>query len=159
MAKPKTKEEALAQLASLCAKAEHCAYEMEEKMWKWGFDDDDREWVVAELKKAKYIDEGRYARLFVEDKVRFNKWGRRKIEQALYMKRIPRDIAEDALDAVSTDEYVEILRPLLKQKRRSVKAETDYEMRTKLMRFAAQRGFTMDVICRCVDGADEMEDE
>lgn len=158
MKTPQTKEEALAHLATACSKAEHCPYEMEEKMRRWGIDEDSQAWVVGELKRGKYIDEERFARLYVEDKVRFNKWGRRKIEQGLYMKRIPHDVAAEALDTVSDDTYVDILRPMLRQKQRSVKADSDYEMKTKLMRFAASRGFTYDIISRCIGDVDGMED-
>ena len=159
MRKPTNEKEALLELASQCSRAEHCTYEMTEKMRRWGIDEDAQERVIERLKKDKYIDESRYAAMYARDKARFNKWGRRKIEQGLWMKRIPKDIANEALGTISDDEYVSVLRPMLKQKRRSVKADSDYELKTKLIKFALQRGFTMDIISRCIDGADEIEEE
>ena len=53
-----------------------------------------------------------------------------------------------------------MLRPLLKQKRRSVKAANDYELNQKLVKFALSRGFTYDIIRQCIDGdVDEMVDD
>ena len=49
------------------------------------------------------------------------------------------------------EEYLSVLRPLLKQKRRSTKAESDYEQNQKLVRFALSRGFTYDIIRQCID--------
>ena len=47
-------------------------------------------------------------------------------------------------------------RPLLQQKRRSLKASNLYEMNQKLVRFALSRGFTYDIIRQCgIDEADE----
>ena len=45
---------------------------------------------------------------------------------------------------------LDILQSLLKQKLKSIKAETDYERNAKLIRFAAGRGFTMQEIMRFV---------
>jgi regulatory protein len=47
------------------------------------------------------------------------------------------------------------LRPLLKQKRKSTKANSDYELNQKLVRFAISRGFTYDIIRQCLDVNEE----
>ena len=73
------------------------------------------------------------------------------MEQALWQKRIDEDIRKRVLDEVDDDEYLSVLRPLLKQKRKSVKANSDYELNQKLMRFAVGRGFTFDIIRQCID--------
>ena len=44
-----------------------------------------------------------------------------------------------------------MLRPLLRQKRNTVKAQNDYELNQKLVRFALGRGFTFDIIRQCLD--------
>ena len=116
--------------------------------------------VMQRLVSERYVDDERYARAFVRDKIRYNKWGRRKVEQALWMKRIDDDIRERVLGEVDDDEYISVLRPLLKQKRRSTKAQSDYELNQKLVKFALSRGFTFDIIRQCMDGdIDDMEDE
>lgn len=154
----KTEQEAYLTLAALCARSEHCQWEMLEKMRRWELDDAAQARVMARLVKERYVDDERYARAFVKDKVRYNKWGRRKVEQALWQKRIDDDIRERVLDEVDEEEYLNVLRPLLKQKRKSIKAENDYELNQKLVRFALGRGFTYDIIRQCID-VDEVPDE
>ena len=154
----KTEQEAYLTLAALCARSEHCQWEMLEKMRRWELDDAAQSRVMARLVKERYVDDERYARAFVKDKVRYNKWGRRKVEQALWQKRIDDDIRERVLDEVDEEEYLNVLRPLLKQKRKSIKAENDYELKQKLVRFALGRGFTYDIIRQCID-VDEVPDE
>ena len=73
------------------------------------------------------------------------------MEQALYAKRISAEVQRRVLDEVSGEDYVAQLRPLLEAKSKSVKAENDYERRTKLIRFALSRGFTMDIILDVLD--------
>ena len=155
----KTENEAYLTLAALCAQAEHCQYEMLEKMRRWELPEDAQARVMAKLVKERYVDDERYAQAFVKDKIRYNKWGRRKVEQALWQKRIDEDIRKRVLDEVDDDEYLIILRPLLKQKRKTIKAQNDYELNQKLMRFAVGRGFTFDIIRQCIDVDDEPDDE
>lgn len=152
-----TEQGAYLQLAQLCARAEHCQYELIEKMRRWEMSDEAQARVMQRLVSERYVDDERYARAFVRDKIRYNKWGRRKVEQALWMKHIDKAVATEALDTVDDNEYLDILRPLLKQKRKSTKAQSEYELNRKLVKFAVSRGFTMDIIKQCIDAADEDE--
>ena len=152
-----TEQEAYLRLTALCAQAEHCQHEMLEKMKKWELADEAQARVMERLIKERYVDDERYARAFVMDKIRYNKWGRRKVEQALWMKRIDKGIQERVLSEVDDEEYVSALRPLLKQKQRSTKAASDYELRQKLIRFALSKGFGFDIIRQCIDVEDEDE--
>jgi regulatory protein len=154
-----TEQGAYLQLAQLCARAEHCQHEMLEKMRRWEMSDEAQARVMARLVKERYVDDERYARAFVRDKIRYNKWGRRKVEQALWQKGIDEDIRQRVLGEVDDEEYLSVLRPLLKQKRRSTKAASDYELNQKLVRFALGRGFTYDVIRQCLDIDEEDCDE
>ena len=156
--KKKTEQEAFLQLAALCAQAEHCQWEMQEKMRRWELDDDAQARIMERLVKERYVDDERYARAFVKDKVRYNKWGRRKVEQALWQKHIDDDIRQRVLDEVDDEEYLHILRPLLQQKRKSTKAANDYELNQKLARFALSRGFTFDIIRQCLSVKDLNEE-
>lgn len=155
--KQKTEQDAYLTLAALCAQAEHCQYEMLEKMRRWELDDEAQARVMQRLVSERYVDDERYARAFVKDKVRYNKWGRRKVEQALWQKHIDEDIRQQVLDEIDDEEYISVLRPLLKQKRRNTKAANDYQLNQKLMRFALGRGFTFDIIRQCIN-LDDLED-
>lgn len=150
-----TEQGAYLQLAQLCARSEHCQHDLLEKMRRWEMSDEAQARVMARLVSERYVDDERFARAFVRDKIRYNKWGRRKVEQALWQKRIDEDIREQVLSEVDDEDYLSVLRPLLKQKRRSTKAESDYELNQKLVRFALSRGFTYDIIRQCLDVSEE----
>lgn len=157
--KQKTEQEALITLTALCASSEHCSQEMLDKMTRWQLPEEEQARVMDYLVKNNYIDEERFTHAFVMDKIRYNKWGRRKIEQALWQKRIPKDIQTKILDEIDENEYLNVLRPLLKSKRRCIQAKNDYELNMKLIKFALSRGFTFELIRQCIDGADEMNPE
>ena len=167
-----TGQQAYQKLTDLCARSEHCQQEMIEKMRQWGVSKEQemiekmRQWGVSKEEQAevmdrliaeRYVDDERFARAFIYDKIRYNKWGRRKVEQALWMKRIDDSISKPLLDEVDDEEYLKILRPMLKQKRKSTKADSEYELTMKLIKYAMSRGFTMDIIKQCIEVEDEDE--
>ena len=154
-----TEKDALFKLTALCSQAEHCTYEMLEKMRRWELADDARARIMEYLVREKYVDDERYCCLFVKDKIRYNKWGRRKVEQALMQKRISRDIYQPVLEEVDDEEYLTILKPLLQNKRRQLKAMSEYEANGRLIRFAISRGFTMDIIRQCINDTDDYTED
>lgn len=155
--KKMTEQEAYLRLTILCAQAEHCEQEMCDKMKRWEIDETAQNRIIVRLKKERYIDDERFARAFVKDKIRYNKWGRRKVQQALWQKHINADIQQRILDGIDESEYLAVLRPLLQQKRKSTKARSDYELNQKLVRFALSRGFTFDIIRQCLDVNEDMD--
>ncbi len=155
-AKEMTGQQAYQKLTALCARSEHCQQEMLEKMRQWGVSAEEQAQVMERLVSERYVDDERFARAFVNDKVRYNKWGRRKVEQALWMKHIDKEIATRVLDNVADEEYLATLRPMLKQKRKALGDIGPHE-RIKLIKFALSRGFTMDIIRQCIDVENEDE--
>lgn len=165
--KKMTEQEALAKLMTICSQSEHCSGEMVEKMRKWELEETAQARIMEQLVKGKFVDDERFTRAFAKDKLRYNKWGRRKIEQALWLKHIPNDISQRVLDELGIggddsrsdddSEYVQILRELLRNKARSVKAKNAYERNGKLIKFALGRGFSMDVIMKVIEESDEYD--
>ena len=152
-----TEREALSKLMTLCSKAEHCSGEMIDKMRQWHIADDAQARVMQFLTDKQFIDDERYCRAFVRDKVTYSKWGRRKIEQALWAKHISADVYNPILDEVPDEDYLAILRPLILSKQRTIKANSDYEASMKVIKYAMSRGFDLSLIKRCIGDIDVEE--
>lgn len=146
-----TREQIISKLTTVCARAEHCKDDMLRRMQRWQVDEATQREVISYLVKEKYIDEERYARFFINDKIKYNRWGRRKVEQALYFKHIPREVYEPLLDDVANEDFESVLLPLLQNKEKSLKYANDYEKRIKLLRFAMQRGFSYEQADKCIN--------
>lgn len=145
-----TETDALNRLAAYCSAAEHCRAEVTEKLQRWGIPYDAIERIINRLEQEKYIDEERFCRAFIHDKYRFAKWGKVKIGQALQLKKIPRRVFSSYLNEIDEDEYLAVLNDLLAAKRKSVRAENEFELNGKLVRFALSRGFEMKDIRHCI---------
>ena len=158
--KPMTEQQALLKLTTLCTQAEHCSQEMLDKMKKWELSEEAIARNMEFLTQKKFVDDERFARFFINDKIKYNKWGRRKVEQALWMKHIPKEISDPIFEEIEDGLYMETLLPLMKSKYKTIKAKNDYERSMKLIRFAMGRGFSIDLIHKCIDKMGmEAEDE
>lgn len=142
--------EALAATAGYCSLAEHCISEVVEKLKRFELTSEDQFKLIKYLQEEGYLNESRYVKAFVKDKFRFSKWGRIKIRYALRQKGISSSLIDEGLTEIAEDDYLEVIADLLRQKKRSIKANSPYELRGKLLRFAAGRGFELDQASNCL---------
>lgn len=150
-------DEILYKLAAKCSVSEQCMSDIEAKLSRYDLTEEERTRILRHLVEEKYIDDRRYAEAFVRDKYRFNKWGRIKIAQGLRMKGIDSETISTAMKAIDEAEYLDILRDLIKAKRKSTRGKNDYEINGKLVRFATGRGFEYATIHQCM-GTDDFDD-
>ena len=126
--------------ASYCSASERCIQDVEKKIKAAGLTEEESD-RIARLQQERFIDENRFAYYFVNDKLRFNKWGRIKINYEMQRKGIPTNIRSEALAGIDNQEYQSILLSLLKNKKKTIRGKDNREIYTKLLRFAAGRGF------------------
>ena len=158
MKKPLTPGEALNKAAAYCTLCERCISEVSAKLTAWGVPFTEQEKIIARLIDEKFIDEARYCRAFVNDKLRFNRWGRIKIIAALRDKRLPNEHISEAIESIDDENYIEILKDVIAIKRRELKGKDDFATRQKLIRHAASRGFEPAIIMRFINiSNDEMD--
>lgn len=134
-----------------CSGAEHCCLEVRAMLERHKVESEDIDRILKYLVKEGYVDESRYVRAFVHDKVRFAKWGRNKIAQALWQKRIPQNVADDALSSIDEDEYMAALKDVVKSRYRTVKGATEYERKMKTMKTVCGRGYEPSLVRKVLD--------
>lgn len=149
-AKKVTVEDATARLELLCARSEHCRYELQEKLRRWEIAPEDSEKILSSLEERRFFCDSRFAAAFVRDKMLYNRWGRMKIVMALRAKRIDSSDIEDAFAEVEQPDYERVARDFLTAKARSVKEGFTYEGRTKLYRAGLSRGFESSLVSSIV---------
>lgn len=138
--KPISPAEALNKAAAYCTLCERCISEVSKKLTTWGVAPAEQQRIIERLQDEGFINEERYCRAFVNDKLRFNRWGRVKIRAALYEKQLPREYIAQAIEDIDEEEYMQTLHDLVATKQRELKNE-DFATKQKIIRFAASRGF------------------
>lgn len=146
-----TEPQALNRVAAYCSRAEQSEFAVRKKLVAWELSDDAIKRIIDRLKKEKYLDDDRFTRSFVNDKLNFNKWGRTKIIYELKKKNISASVYMPILEELSGDEFEKQLMHILSVKIKSVKGKNDYDKKTKLIRFALGRGYSMDLAIKCTN--------
>ena len=156
-----TEEQAFARLARICAQKEYCCFDVRRKLMRMNITDQTAERIIGRLLKGKFIDEERFARCYIHDKLRFNKWGKKKIELSLRQNQLPAELIAAVFTQFPEVSLSESLLPLLEKKRKSITGRSEYEKNGKLIRYALGRGFSMREIMTCMRrmDLDELPDE
>jgi regulatory protein len=124
----------------------HTTGELLDKLKKRKFPEKEIWPVLKHLEELKFLDDERFAQIFVENMKLYRDWGYFGIKAKLIKKRVPNDLAEAALGDFFTleDELVVAERFLGKLKKRG---RSEYE---QIMRSMSSKGFRMDVIQKLV---------
>lgn len=136
-----SKAEWLDKAEAYCARSEHCAADVQRKLYEWGAPSDLYDEIEQSLYSNDFLNDARFCHAYVHDKVAYQGWGRLKIQAGLQALQLPSSCIREALDAIDEKQYVTNLRNLIAQRR------SDAE--DKRLRFLLQRGFTYDEVKKC----------
>lgn len=142
----KTPDEALASLMRLCARAEKSEGDARRLMRGWGLAERDAQQVLDRLLSDRFIDDNRYAEAFVREKLRLSGWGEYKIRTALQRKEVRKETIDAALSQADRSGMGERLAQQLCRKARTVKYATQYELKTKLIRYGLSLGYDYEAV-------------
>lgn len=146
----KTEAKILRIAAKYCSTSERCVQEVKKKIASYELPEEAQERIINRLMQERFIDEKRYCAFFVGDKLRFNKWGKIKIDYELRKKSIPEAIRQEAISGIDHTEYTRLLTDILKSKLKTVKGKDPYDICQKTLRFAIGRGFESDLAIKCL---------
>lgn len=158
MKKDLSTSEALHKIAALCSTSEYCTNDIREKLRKWGIGESDIGPIIDRLISEKFIDDSRFCKGYINDKIRFGKWGKIKISYALRQKGIESGMIREALDGIDEKMYTALLSDVLQEKRKTIKSGTEYEVQARLYRFAISRGFEPQLVLKFIKSADELSE-
>jgi regulatory protein len=130
----------------LCARAEKSEGDARRLMRGWGVAEKDAEQVLGRLVRDRFIDDSRYAEAFVREKLRLSGWGEYKIRTALQRKGVSKERIDAALSQADRPAMGERLAQQLERKARTVKYTSQYELKTKLIRYGLSLGYDYEAV-------------
>lgn len=147
-----TPDEALSRAAGLCAKCEQCTPELRKKLASWGIFLSDADKIIRKLEEMRFVDDARFARAYAHDKLAYSGWGRNKIIQGLWAKRLDRECIDASMDDIDDEEYEDVCTRVIRSKiRLSKDGLSTYESKMKILRHAVQRGFEARLAGRIIN--------
>lgn len=109
-------DEVLQKLRSFCAYRERARSEVKDKARKLGAPESKMDFLLEQMEVEGYLNEERFAEIFVRSKFNQNRWGKHKIKAALIEKRVPPALVEMALTELEELNYEETLSSMIDQK-------------------------------------------
>ena len=124
--------------------------ELRTKMTDKGYELEFVNITIEKLKMNKYIDDDDYSDRFIHDKISFSKYGKRKLKEALHNKGIDRQIIEEKLSLISTEDEISRAYELGEKKIRSLTKEDNSKKYMKLSNFLIGKGFEYETVKKVV---------
>lgn len=137
--------QALTKAMAMCSQSERCRFDVVAKLRLWELPEEEISTAIDYLVKERFLNEERFVDFYINDKLRFNKWGKIKLTYMLRQKQIPGELIRSALSRIDDDFYRKILSDLLTSKTKSVKGASGYERKGKLAVFAQSHGFEAEL--------------
>ena len=137
-------------MQQICSRQEKCKADIVDYLFRHEVPDEVHQTVIKSLLTEKFIDEERYARAVVQDKLKLNRWGRIKIRYFLRSRRISEETIQHAMNLIDEDLYRQILEQELNKKARSLVKEEPEIRKLKLQQYAASKGFEEEMVWKMI---------
>ncbi|MBK9177198.1 MAG: RecX family transcriptional regulator [Flavobacteriales bacterium] len=140
----------LSKARAYCARQERAQQELRDKLYGWGEAKAQVESIIAQLIGEGFLNEARFAEHFAVSKSRQKGWGKRKIEQALRMKRVSEHCIRHGLKAIDGEESLESLKKLVAKRWEREKELDTFVKRQKVMAFFLRKGYAVEEVKRAL---------
>lgn len=135
----------LKQMQRWCSVKEYCKHDILKKLDKSNLNQEDKIKIIDELVKHNFINELRFVKAFIHDKLYLNKWGKTKIQYALKLKEINPELYQGILQEIEEDKYIQSFLSLAQSKWESLKHTDPYSRKQKLIRYLMGRGVEYEI--------------
>ena len=136
-----TKDEARQKIMSYCAMQERCHFEVEEKLKSWYIPYNISCDLISHLIEYNFLNEERFARSFARGKFKLKRWGKFKIKQKLFEKRVSKLCIKLGLTEISDEDYKTAIAELILKKEKGIIAGNKFERNVKLKKYLLQKGY------------------
>jgi regulatory protein len=138
----------------ILAGRDHSEAQLSAKLARRGFSCGTIRETLTKLRELKYIDDRRFARLLVRERVNIRARGRLDARSQLFKAGVPTEMADEVLaETLEEDDVDEMAgcRRAAEKKLASLREPDTRKRRDKLARHLAGRGFSMDCISKTLD--------
>lgn len=142
-ADPRRVEDALEKAFAYLAKRDRTNSQVRARLEDHGVEPEAADEAIAELERQGYLDDGRYARLFAEDRRNLDGWGTERITAALSSSGIDSATIEEAVGSRErSDEIADALKVL---ERKCPEPPADDRERERALAHLVRRGYELEL--------------
>lgn len=135
------------EILNFCAYRERSHAEVRKKILSLGYDEYETEEVIVFLIQENFLNESRFAEVYVRGKFKYNGWGKMKIVRGLKQNEVSESLIKKALLEIDQGEYEQYVLHLIQQKEKDYhKEKNSWHKKQKIKQFLVQRGFEFHII-------------
>lgn len=135
------------EILNFCTYRERSHAEVRKKIRSLGYDELETEEIIVFLIEENFLNEARYAEVYVRGKFNYNGWGKMKIIRGLKQNDVSEPLIKKALLEIDPEDYEQLIVRLIDQKNRDyLKEKNLWNRKQKIKQFLIQRGFEFELI-------------
>jgi len=154
---PLNAQEAFDKATRYCCAEERCRSQVVEKLRQWNVPQEMTNGLLIGLENSGFLNEDRYAEIFVRSKVRQNNWGRYQIIHALKAANVNPDSIRHGIESLDEQTYLDALQNVIRKAQKLIHEEDTSVKRMKIVHHAVSKGFESDLVIQTLKNIDEQE--
>jgi len=135
----------LEKIQSYCHYQERCIKEVRNKLFYLKASNKTADKILQLLIDNDYLNEDRYAKMFIQGKLRIKKWGRIKLKYELKLKGLDINIIDDNINKIKEEEYIQYFDEFSIKKIKFLKGTKDQKKRS-FINYFTYRGWENSLI-------------
>ena len=135
----------LEKIQSYCQYQERCIKEVRNKLFSLKATNKTADKILQSLIDNDYLNEDRYAKMFIQGKLRIKKWGRIKLKYELRLKGLDINIIDDNINKIKEEEYIQYFNEFSINKIKFLKGTNDQKKRS-FINYFTYRGWENSLI-------------
>lgn len=139
-------DEAKKKLEYYCSYQERCHQEVRQKLKAMRMIPEATDSIIVSLISRDFLNESRFARIFVQGKFRIKKWGRIRLVRELKKREISKYNIDSALKEISEEDYQSTFHELAIKKEHQIKETNPFKKKKKLADYLLYRGWESHLV-------------
>ena len=135
----------LEKIQSYCHYQERCIKEVRNKLFSLKAANQTVDKIIQSLIDNDYLNEDRYARMFIQGKLRIKKWGRIKLKYELRLKGLDINIIDENINKIKEKEYIQYFKEFSTNKIKFLKG-TEEQKKRSFINYFTYRGWENSLI-------------
>ena len=124
-----------------------------------GYDESIIEWVIADLKRLKFIDDKRFAYSFAQTQMITRPMGEFFLKRELKQKGVATELIEQTIEKVYQEkDQLTVAMELGEQRKKRFKNLDELKVKKRVSDFLLRRGFSWDIVSYILENWNELED-
>ena len=135
----------LQKIQSYCQYQERCINDVRNKLFSLKATNKTADKILQSLIDNDYLNEDRYAKMFIQGKLRIKKWGRIKLKYELGLKGLDINIIDENINKIKEKEYIQYFKEFSTNKIKFLKG-TEEQKKRSFINYFTYRGWENSLI-------------